>query len=426
MIFRATLWLMAGAVVLHLVLTVLDFAGVPWNPLPLAALGVILCGLAWRLLPRERTRFPSDWGWGDGLALFALVAFTLVALTGWIATPDFVYHWGIKGHRFYLHRGVDYGWLARRWNWVLHPDYPNLLPELFAVTAWMTGGFHVPAMMLVTAAVFALLLAAVREGLRQGGAGRFTRQAGLALVALACGAFGMASLLPGGADGMIALALAAALPPLLRPPDSSPDYGGDLQIGVIAAFAAASKMEGLPLAAFLVLVQWGRRVLSERRPALGAALRTGLPPALVALPWLARTVRHHLFLELNSGSFNPSRAGVIFATVGEVLRAPSWHGFLLAAFLPPLLLWHRRTRPFATVATLQLLFYFHVYFSTLAAEQTRAYILSNFARLGFHLIPASLAAALVVWRGGDEKGGDKPRPLGTAGTEDQRAITEAA
>jgi hypothetical protein len=410
-IFRATLWLMAGAVALHLVLTILDFAGVPWNPVLLVALGAILWGLAWRFLPRERTRLPSDWGWGDGFALFVLVAFTLVALTGWIATPDFIYHWGIKGHRFYLHRGVDYGWLSRSWNWLIHPDYPNLLPELFAVTALMTGGFHVPAMMLVTAAVFALLLAAVREGLRQGGAGRFTRQAGLALAALACGAFSLASLMAGGADGMIALALAAALPPLLRPPD----HAGDLQIGVIAAFAAASKMEGMPLAAFLVLVQWGRRVLSERRPALGAALRTGLPPALVALPWLARTVHHHLFLELNSGSFNPSRAGVIFATVGEVLRAPSWHGFLVAAFLPPFLLWHRRTRPFAIVATLQLLFYFHVYFSTLAAEQTRAYILSNFARLGFHLVPASLVAALIAWMGENEKGGDDPRPLETAG-----------
>jgi hypothetical protein len=352
----------------------------------------------------------SDWGWGDGLALFALAAATLIALTAWIATPDFVYHWGIKGARFYSTRGVDYSYLARSWNWVIHPDYPNLLPETFAVTALLAGGFDVPAMMLETAVLFALLLAAAREGLRQGGADRFTRQAGVALVALAGGTFWIASLRPGGADGTIALALAAALPPLLRPPDRV----GDFQIGVIAAFAAASKMEGMPLAAFLILVQWGRQVWTGRRTGrrlhLGAALRTGLPAAVVILPWLARTAHHHLFLQINSGSFTPSRAGVIFSTVLEIFRAPYWHGFLPAMFLPLLLLASRRTRPFAVVATLQLLFYFYVYFTIQAADQTRAFILSNFSRLGYHLIPACLVAALVAWPGTTKKGGAEPRP----------------
>jgi hypothetical protein len=422
-LFRGTLYGMAGAIILHLVLTVLDFAGVPWSPLLLAALAGILYGLAWRLLPRGPGRLPamsSDWGWGDGLALFALAAATLIALTAWIATPDFVYHWGIKGARFYSTRGVDYSYLARSWNWVLHPDYPNLLPETFAVTALLAGGFDVPAMMLETAVLFALLLAAAREGLRQGRADRFTRQAGVALVALAGGTFWIASLLPGGADGMIALALAAALPPLLRPPDRA----GDFQIGVIAAFAAASKIEGMPLAAFLILVQWGRHVWIGRRLHLGPALRTGLPASVVILPWLARTAHHHLFLQINSGSFTPSRAGVIFSTVLEVFRAPYWHGFLPAMFLPPLLLASRRTRPFAVVATLQLLFYFYVYFTIQAADQTRVFILSNFGRLGYHLIPACLVAALVAWsrqeqgiskegsiKGGiNQKGGVEPRP----------------
>ena len=118
-------------------------------------------------------------------------------------------------------------------------------------------------MMLEAGAFFALLLAAAREGLRQGGADRFIRQAGLALIALAIGAFGIGYMTAGGADWLLALALTAAVPPLLRPADRV----GDFQIGVIAAFAAASKMEGVPLAAFLVLVQWARHVLGDRAPA---------------------------------------------------------------------------------------------------------------------------------------------------------------
>jgi hypothetical protein len=287
---------------------------------------------------------------------------------------------------------------------VLHPDYPNLLPEIYAVTALLTGRFEMPAMMLQAGAFFALLLAAAREGLRQGGADRFARQAGLALIALAIGAFGIGYTTAGGADWLLALALTAAVPPLLRPADRV----GDFQIGAIAAFAAAAKVEGVPLAAFLVLVQWARHVVGERRgerrPALqeavNAALRAGLPVAAVVLPWLGRTIHHHLFLPFNSGPFTLSRAPGIAAAVLETLQTSAWHGFLWAMFLPPLLLLHRRTRPFAVVATLQLLFYFYVYFTAASADQTRVFVLSNLARLGFQVIPAALVAALVAWGSG--------------------------
>jgi hypothetical protein len=412
-LYRATVYVLGGAVVLHILLTLLDFARIPWHPLLLVLLGLALYVLAGRFLPRgpELPGLPSGLGWGDGTALAVLAVFTSIALTGWITFNDFVFHWGIKGERFYAVRGTDYAYLARGWNWVLHPDYPNLLPEIYAVTALLTGRFEMPAMMLQAGAFFALLLAAAREGLRQGGADRFTRQTGLALIALAIGAFGIGYMTAGGADWLLALALTAAVPPLLRPPDRV----GDFQIGVIAAFAAAAKMEGVPLAAFLVLVQWARHIIGERRgerrpafrEAVRAALRTGLPAAAVVLPWLGRTIHHHLFLPFNSGPFTLSRAPGILAAVLETLRTEAWHGFLWAMFLPPLLLLHRRTRPFAIVATLQLLFYFYVYFTSASADQVRVFVLSNFARLGFQVIPAILVTALVAW--GDREGKKKGR-----------------
>ncbi len=406
-LYRATLYFLGGAVVLHLLLTLLDAVHVPWHPLLLVVLGIALYLLGRRFLPRgpERTGGRTGLGWGEGIALFVLAAFTLLALSGWVTFPDFVFHWGIKGRRFFAARGTDYAYLARPWNWVIHPDYPNLLPELYAVTALLTGRFELPAMMLEASAFFALLLAAAREGLRQGcqgGASRFARQAGVALIACAAGAYGIGGLIVGGADWLIALALAAAVPPLLRPPDRA----GDFQIGVIAAFAAASKMEGVPLAAFLVLVQWGRRAWGERRPAVGAALRAGLPVAAVTLPWLYRVVHLHLFQAFNSGPFTPSRGPAILAASLEALRSPAWHGLLWAMFLPPLLLLHRRSRPFAIVATLELLFYFYTYFSSSSAIEPRIFILSNFSRLGFQLIPASLAVAVGTWW--DSKPGPHP------------------
>jgi hypothetical protein len=418
-LYRATVYVLGGTVVLHLLLTLLDFARIPWHPLLLVLLGVALYGLAWRFLPRgpEGPGLPSDLGWGDGIAFFTLAAFLLVALTSWIVAPDFIFLWGLKGARFYAARGVDYTYLARVWNWVIHPDYPNLLPEVYATTALLTGRFDAPAMMLETGIFFALLLAAAREGLRQGGADRFTRQAGVALMALAVGAFGIGLLMPGAADWLPALALAAAVPPLLRPADRT----GDFQIAVCAAFAAASKMEGMPLAAFLVLVQWARHVLGERRPAVGAALRTGLPVAVVALPWLGRTIHHHLFLAINSGPFTPSRGPEILAASLEAMHTPAWHGFLWALLLLPLLLVNRRTRPFAVVATLQLLFYFYVYFTAAGADQTRIYVLSNFARLGFHLVPASLVVGMVAWGSERQEKGRGPVPALSTAPEDPPA-----
>ena len=413
LLYRWTLYGMAGAVVLHLLLTVLDFAGVPWHPLLLAVLGLALFFLGRRLLPRspERSGAAAEAGWGDGVALAVLALFTLFALSGWITFGDFAFHWGIKGERFFLARGIDYEYLARDWNWVLHPDYPNLLPELYAVAALVARRFDADALMLTSALFFGMTLVSAREALRQGGADRFTRQAGLALIALATGAFGIGYTTAGGADWMLVLALAAAAPPLLRPPDRA----GDFQIGVIAAFAAAAKIEGVPLAGFLILVQWARRAWRNRGPALGTALRAGLPAAAVILPWLGRAAHHHLFLESNTGRLDPGRLGVVSAAMLEVIeKTGPWHGFLPVAFLPLLLLLPRRTRPLAAAAVLQLAFDLYIYLSAPMVD-LRYFVLSNFARLAFQIVPASLVMALVAWGAREtERAGTSPAPTKAA------------
>lgn len=392
---RAVVYGMAGALVLHLLLTALDATGLPWHPLLLVLLLMGAAGLAHRFGRRaERSRFPSDLGWGDGLALFALLVFTCTALTLWTMTPDFIYHWGLKGQRFFLHRGVDYAWLARPWSWVVHPDYPNLLPELFAASALLAGRFEPHAQMLWTSFFFLLMLASAREGLRAAG-DRWLRQAALAILGLTVAPFAMGHLMAGAADWMIAGAFLAAVPALLRPPDSE----GDWQIGIAAGFAAASKIEGAPFAVLLAGTQWVRHALRERRLDWRAALRLGLPAAAVGAPWLLRVYSHRLFLGSNSGPFDLSRAKVILPALVEALAESAWHGLSLLVFLGPALLFVRRVRPVAAVATLQLLFYVYVYFT--APVETRYYVLTSFSRLVFQLIPAVVVAGAVAvdgWR----------------------------
>lgn len=405
---RLTLRFAAGAVLFHLLLTLYDLAGLRWS-LPAVVLGLAAVSFALRrFLPRrpEPARLPSDWGWGDGLALFALAVFTLFAATLWIATPDFVYHWGIKGHRFLLERGVDYAWLAAPWNWILHPDYPNLVPELYAVTGLLRGGFRAEAMMLWSPLVFALALGSARDALARAPIAPFFRQATVALVAVTAAAFSLANWMAGGTDGWICLALLAAAPALLRPPDRE----GDLAIGLAGALAAASKVEGIALAAFLIGVQLLRRPAGSAWP--GRILRLGGPTLLVALPWLIRVRHHGLFQEFNAGAPAPERFATVLSTLGETLGLASpWHGFAALLVLLPLLLLPRRTRPVAAVATLQLLFYFYVFFT--ARVDTVLLIKASFPRLVLHLLPAVLVAAAVAC--GREEGSRAGGATGRAG-----------
>jgi hypothetical protein len=392
---RLVVYGMTGALVLHLLLTGLDAVGLRWHPLLVVLLGGALLGLlavagqrAGRSRPPASPHF-ADLGWGDAVALLALLVFALSAVTLWTMTPDFVYHWGLKGARFFLHRGVDYAWLAHPWNWAIHPDYPNLLPELFAVSALLAGDFEPSPQMLWTVLFFAMILASAREALR-GAADRWTRQAALAVVGLTSALFGMGQLMAGAADWMITAAFLAAVPALLRRPDPA----GDWQVAVAAAFAASSKIEGAPFAVLLVAAQLVRRIWTERRLDWKAALRLGLPSALVGLPWLIRIFHHGLYLGSNSGPFEIGRARVILPALAESLASPAWHGLSLAVLLGPVLLLVRRVRPVAAVATLQLLFYLYVYFT--APVDTRYYVLTSFSRLIFHLIPALLVAGALA------------------------------
>lgn len=397
--YRALLSLLAGSLAFHFLLTGLDLAGIPWHPWILAGTIGLAAAAARRWIPRGVGRaerpFNGRRGWGDGLAFAGWLAFTLFAASLWITLPDFIYHWGVKGARFALVRGIDYEYLARSWNWVLHPDYPNLLPELYAATSLLAGRFDAAALVLWTSLWFAGTLAAAREALGRllpDPGDRTVRQAALAVVGLTAAAFGIGHIEAGGADWMITLALLAAVPPLLAPVSRETDF----QIGLIAAFACAAKVEGVPLAAFLIGAQILRRV-SPRSPRTlwpgrWSLVRLGALPAAVGIPWLAAVRYHHLFQEFNAGVFDPDKAAVIGPALLSSLAVEAWHGFpfLLPALLP--LLWvDRRLRGLAAVVTLQLAFYIYVYFT--ARVGTQFLVESSFPRLVLHLLPAVLTAA---------------------------------
>lgn len=413
-------YLTAGLVILHLTMTALDTMAIPWSLFTIGVpLGVVAL-LGWSaptkpisILPQGP---PSRLGWGDILGLGGVLAMAVAAARLWSTNPDFVYHWGIKGHRFFLSRGFDYDFLVQPWNRLTHPDYPFLLPEVFAATSFLGGGFDEPAMLLWSPVFWGLGLVAGRQALVRAGASFTTTQGFVAVASLGIAAFGIGHPLAGGPDLMISTALllgaVVLLEPVGQPSSSGATWakgaaGRDLLMTLASCLAAISKVEGLILAALLLSAHGLRERLWRRTQPSDGSLRRGwplgpwalgrlsllaVPLALCTLPWLIQCFRHDLFGRPNGGPFNPANASLIFPAIWQTLRNPHWHGLALGSLaVAPFLMLHRRLRWLVGLCLVQLLFYLYVYFTD--RQAAHIHVLTSFARILCHLVPALVLAA---------------------------------
>lgn len=385
----------AGLLSIFALLLVLDLFGIPWRPAILVPLLVADAAFGWfkerRHLPMRSWQLP---GWGDAVAAAAFLVFLAATVLLWDLHPDFIYHWGLKAEKFHLAAGLDFGFLASSWNAHIHPDYPNLLPSLYAATAILGGAFDEVPMVLWSALFYLATVLAGRQLLRQTAATEFARQAGVAILALTLTMFGVGYLSAGGADWLLTLVVMTAAVLFTQRPDA----GHDLPVGLLAAFSAAAKIEGIPLAAWLIgvhLIRRWRQGGGGFIPEMPFALaRSALPAALVTGVWAWQVASHGLFQAGNTGAFDGSRATVVLPELFRSLLTVNWHGLTFCLAALPLLLAVRRTRWIAAVCCLQLAFYVYVYMS--ASVDPREYVVTSAARLFFHLVPAVLVLGIAT------------------------------
>ncbi|MFN7961819.1 MAG: hypothetical protein U0002_11155 [Thermoanaerobaculia bacterium] len=395
-LFRWALATVAGLLLLFLALSTLTLLGIPWSRASVL-IAWMVPGLLLGAWVRRSEAVPiapgRPWSWAELVAVAALVVLAGVALQGWSVHPDFIYHWGIKAEKDFLARGFDFDFRSKPWNIVRHPDYPNFLPGLDATTALFAGRFDTRSMLLGSVLAAALVLVAARETLLRASGSWFWPRAALAALALAAGTFGVGFLTLGGADGLVALAPLLAAPALLAPGRGR----ADAQLGLAAAFAAASKVEGIPLGAFLGLAYLARRGRGWVRSLPWLAL----PPALVVGVWFLEARRHGLFVESRGGWPSFTYLGATLRTVVETALSPEWHGSALLLLAWPLLWFSARARPLAWVTGLQALFYLYVYLSFPSdSVDTAIYLVrSNGARLLFHLFPTVVLGLGLVLSG---------------------------
>ena len=338
--------------------------------------------------------------WGLVVAGAAALVLAWVVASLWSTNPDFIYHWGIKGHRFFLAGGIDEAFLKKPWNRLSHPDYPFLQPELFAVTAVLRGFFDEPAMLLESALWCFLAAVAARQALLVGGASRFAAESGAAAVGLTLAMFSVAHRLAGGPDPILALVLTAAAAPFFAPVPAQDERrrigAWDAQLAVAAAVAAAAKMEGAPLAAFM-LTAYGLRQGLWRRPwPLPRLAFLGGPLLIAVAPWWIQVQWLELAGRANAGPFEWGHWAAIAPELLSSLLHSHWHGLALMLFLTlPLVLLERRARPLVLVCLAQLLLYVYVYFTALEAPEV--HVRSSFTRVLCHVVPAWLTAALLAF-----------------------------
>jgi hypothetical protein len=275
-------------------------------------------------------------------SLLGILAFTLLTAYGVLTAretcADLLYFWGAKAVRFAAARGIDVAFLKAPDHFLMHPDYPPLVPLLYAWGAMIAGGFSYWGPLLLTAVLLGLtaLLVPGRGG-------------GLMAALLA---FGYAqALAAGAADPILILFEVAAL--------SALTFLDDAMLASLAlAGAAMTKVEG---AAF-VLVAIVAYAIVSRRPL--RALAIAIAPAVLLGSWIVFARAHGLI-----DSY--ARGATPFAwsneTLVAVIKQASYHAVYLPwiAVLAPLAFakrWKRATLPLLVAAgsiAYILFFYMH-------------------------------------------------------------------
>lgn len=399
------LWLLYGLLLL------LDGVGAPWSRLTVVGLIAVIAGLliaGSARMPQTpyrrsspRTVAPSlRWlmhHWGDGMALISVVLFTSYAFNLNAESPDFIIHWGLKGRRFFESQGIDWAFLARPELDYAHPDYPNLLPSLFALQSLLAGRFSEPALMLWSPLFLGLLYLSVRNGLAA--SSPWIVQAGVATAIGAVSAFSIGYLQAGIADLLLTIpVLVGAL--LLQDFQQHPSSQEDalrrrcLDVGVVAAIGAALKVEGVALSAILLaLFSWLHRRIVLRSPRMLSYLV--VPTLVVVVPWQLRIAQHGLSQIIGVSLPKPERLPALWAGTVSVFGTPEWHGLVWLVLALPVLLLVAKTRLLGAVISFMLCFYCFAYVSS-PPQDTQYWVVTSLPRLLLHIMPTLLVGLFLL------------------------------
>ncbi|MGZ8853400.1 MAG: hypothetical protein ACXW2X_08385, partial [Thermoanaerobaculia bacterium] len=315
------------------------------------------------------------------LALYARYA-TLSRPTHW----DFWAIWGLKGRVFYEARGIDWHFLASRWNLFAHPDYPLLLPFNYSYFALVGGGWNDRWIGVLFVAFGAALLWIVRAE-----AAREVGPHAAATMALAAAAFAFAPQI-GLADGpLIAYSGAALL--MIRRALLSDDSALLRNGAILLGLAGSTKNEGIALCVAVVIAMIASRVALRRVAQLW-------PAAVLIAPWLILRAAHAIPTDLAAGGAAArltARLSALPQLATAMLETLSyrylWGLLLLSLLIVPLRLVRREKFVLITVF-IQFLFFSAAYLVT--PLDAAWHVASSFGRISTQLGAPFLYVVMIM------------------------------
>jgi hypothetical protein len=290
-----------GLVIGGTVMWLESLAGIPWSRLALAIPLCVAAAALGRRWSREGARPYTIWA----IALLAVYG----VVTARETNADLLFFWGPKAQRFFMARAIDVGFLKFPHYYLMHPDYPPLLPLVYAWSSIAAHRFSYFGATFLTPLYLLAAVLAFRE---------LARKDVFAILLAALLAFGFASgRVAGGADPQLLLFEIVALTALTFRDDS------DHIAAIALAGAVFTKVEGAAFAVIVILA-FAMTRRSLKRAAIIAA------PAIAFLAsWIA-FARNHGLLD----SYARGGAPMHLDGLGLVLNAAGFEASYRAAYLP--------------------------------------------------------------------------------------------
>ncbi len=305
-----------GVAIVSALLYVYSFLHIAWTRttvgVPLMALGCV--GAAFR---RPGLAKAGRYTW---IPILLFVALTIYGVaTARETCGDLIFFWGPKGERFHNAGRIDADFLGFPHYYLMHPDYPPLLPLTYAWASlvahrfsWWGALFFTPIALLATTAAFRGLASQAVDGERAGW------YSALLTAILAYGfAIGMAA---GAGEPPLLLFQVVAVAALTFAGDQR-----DAQIlaAIALAVAALTKVEGAAFAAITTLAY-----LAATRKALRSVL-ISLPAIVGLASWILFGWRHHLL-----DSYGRAKGAMHFELFGKTIAGVLSEASYGVAYLP--------------------------------------------------------------------------------------------
>lgn len=301
---RVSIAFTCGLTLIALLMYVESAMGIRWSAL---TLGIPFAVMA--ALPLRRLSAGNLTGWPRGYAIaFAGVSLMSIyaAASARMTIADLMYFWGPKAVHFFHERAIDVEFLRFPHYYLMHPDYPPLVPLTWAASSMIAGRFSYWGAVL-TAPVLLIAGALTFRGFASPILGPHKSAAFATLLLAVTTVATIAGSAAGGGDPYLLAFETTAISALTF----SRGRGATVVAAIALAGAAFAKVEG---AAFTAAVAMALVLVGRFRTAIAVAS----PAILVVASWVG-FARHHGLLD----AYGRADRQLHLSNVGAVLR---WSG----------------------------------------------------------------------------------------------------